>query len=76
MIYDGRTQKEDVFFALGKLGGEAHCQAIYSELKDTWEQKYHYNLNERDAAGIRWHHSIQGRLGSLQYDGLVENINI
>jgi len=70
MIYKGRSQKEDVFLVLEKLGGEAQVQQIYSELEDTWEQKHHFDLNERD----KWQKSIRSALGSLKYDGLVENI--
>ena len=70
MVYKGRSQKEDVLLALEKLEGEAQLQQIYSELEDTWEQKHHFDLNDRD----KWHKSIRSALGSLQYDELVENI--
>ena len=69
-IYKGRSQKEDVFTVLAKLGGKAQVKQIYEELEDTWEQKHNFDLNDRD----KWHKSIRSALGSLQYDGLVENI--
>lgn len=74
-IYKGRTQKEDVFLALEKLGGRAYYYEIYSELADTWREKYGFDLDEREPSGqVKWKHSIQGALGSLKYDGLVEYI--